>query len=58
MRKKKNTPKPTFTDRRIIGFSLPPGLAAQVKIEAARRGLSLRKLFEEIWTTYKNAQAR
>lgn len=58
MRKKKNPPKPTPADRQIIGFSLPRNLAAEVKIEAARRGLSLRKLFEEAWITYKDAQKR
>ncbi len=34
-----------------------PKLAREVKQEAARRGLSLRKLFEEIWELYKS-QAR
>ncbi len=42
-------------ERQIVGFSLPPSLAREVKQEAARRGLSLRKLFEELWQLY-NAQ--
>ena len=40
-------------DRRIIGLSLSPQLAGEVKAEAARRGISLRKLFEELWSTYQ-----
>lgn len=40
--------------RQIIGFSLPPNLAAEVKVEAARRNITLRKLFTELWTLYKN----
>lgn len=39
--------------RQIIGFSLPPDLAGEVKMEAARRNLSLRKLFVEMWAHYK-----
>jgi hypothetical protein len=44
-------------DRQIVGFSLAPAMARDVKQEAARRGLSLRKLFEELWQLYK-AQPR
>jgi hypothetical protein len=39
--------------RQIVGFSLSPALAAEVKNEAAKRNLSLRKLFDEMWTLYK-----
>jgi hypothetical protein len=39
--------------RRIVGFSLPAALASEVKIEAAKRNLSLRKLFGEMWSLYK-----
>lgn len=39
-------------DRRIVGFSLSPDMAADVKAEAARRGISLRKLFEQMWSEY------
>lgn len=39
-------------DRRIVGFSLSPDMATDVKNEAAKRGISLRKLFEEIWSEY------
>jgi hypothetical protein len=40
-------------NRRIIGFSLSPELAREVKAEAGRRGISLRKLFEELWQGYE-----
>jgi len=39
-------------NRKIVGFSLPPDMARAVKAEAAQRGLSLRKLFEEMWQLY------
>ena len=39
--------------RQIVGFSLSPTVAAAVKMEAARRKLSLRKLFEELWADYE-----
>lgn len=42
--------------RQIIGISLSPKLAAEVKAEAAQRGLSLRKLFEEMWELYQNSK--
>ena len=40
-------------NRQIVGISLSPETAAAVKMEAARRKLSLRKLFEEMWTDYQ-----
>ena len=47
--------KPTDTKpraRRILGFSLSPKMAGEVKAEAGRRGITLRKLFEELWEFY------
>jgi hypothetical protein len=47
--------------RQIVGISLAPEMARAVKAEAGRRGISLRKLFEELWTQYektKPAKAR
>lgn len=41
------------TVRQIVGFSLSPDQAAAVKIEAARRGISLKKLFDEMWSLYQ-----
>jgi hypothetical protein len=43
-------------NRQIVGFSLPPALATAVKEEAARRNVSLRKLFEEMWEGYSAKQ--
>jgi len=42
--------------RQIVGFSLSPEMARAVKAEAAYRGLSLRKLFEELWAGYEDAK--
>ena len=42
--------------RKIIGVSLPAALAQEVKLEAARRNTSIRKLFEEMWTDYQAKQ--
>lgn len=39
--------------RQIVGFSLDPEMAREVKAAAATKGLSLKKLFEEIWRVYK-----
>jgi len=43
------------SDRQIVGFSLSPQTARAVKTEAARRGISLRKLFEEMWENYEKS---
>lgn len=48
--------KPAGHSRQIVGFSLPPEIAQEVKVEAAKRNVSLRKLFEELWTLYKQAR--
>lgn len=45
--------KPRQDNRQIVGFSLSPDMARDVKSEAGRRGVSLRKLFEEMWAGYK-----
>ncbi len=42
--------------RQIVGFSLPPAIAREAKAEAARRGLSLRGLFEEMWSRYQKTK--
>lgn len=46
------------TPRKIVGFSMSPALATAVKQEAARRGISLRKLFEELWELYKETKGK
>jgi hypothetical protein len=42
----------------IIGIRLDPQLARQVKAEAARRGIGMNKLFQELWASYKPPVAR
>lgn len=42
------------TPRKIVGISMSPSMAAEVKEEAAKREMSLRKLFEEMWALYKD----
>jgi hypothetical protein len=44
--------------RRILGFSLPPELADEVKKEAEMRSIKLRNLFIEIWEIYKKNKTR
>lgn len=44
--------------RQIVGFSLTPEFAAEIKKEAARRKLSLQALLREMWTLYKAKQPR
>ena len=40
--------------RQIVGFSLTPEFAAEVKMEASRRNISLQELLREMWALYKN----
>jgi hypothetical protein len=42
--------------RQIVGFSLSPELAREVKAEAAKRGVALKILFEEIWAAHKSSK--
>jgi hypothetical protein len=42
----------THRSRQIVGISLPPAVATAFKEEAARRNISLRSLFEEMWQGY------
>ena len=49
----KSSQSKNHTTRQIVGLSLPPDLAREVKQEAARRGLRLKDLFLEIWQLYK-----
>lgn len=46
------------TPRQIVGFSMSPELAAEVKAEAAKRNVSLKKLFEELWDGYKTTKKK
>ena len=45
-------------ERQVLGISLTKAMAREVKIEAARRGLTLRALFEEMWQAYLNGPGR
>ena len=49
----KSSQSKKLTARQIVGLSLPPDLAREVKQEAAWRGLSLENLFLKIWQLYK-----
>lgn len=52
-------PEPGRTKvRQIVGFSLSPQLAAEVKTEAKNRNMRLHLLFEEMWDLYKEKRAR
>ncbi len=53
MIKKTESSRRRNAPRQIVGFSLSPEMAAEIKVEAARRGLSLRQLLEEMWGQYK-----
>ncbi len=53
MKSKSESLRRELKARQIVGFSLRPDLAAAVKVEAARRNISLRDLFGEMWTLYK-----
>ena len=46
------------SERQIIGFVMTPKLATEVKKEAARRSMTLRKLFEDMWKIYKEKKGR
>lgn len=50
--------RPHTTPRKIVGFSMNPDLAIEVKKEAAHRGITLRKLFEELWDLYKKKHSK
>jgi hypothetical protein len=58
MPRKRGTPRPPTEGRQIVGFSLPRDLAAEVKMEAARRGVSLKDLFTEMWALHKSSQKK
>jgi hypothetical protein len=43
--------------RQIVGFSLAPEFAAEFKMEAARRNMSLQELLREMWMLYKKTKS-
>jgi hypothetical protein len=52
MATEKSEPRRTKT-RQIVGFSLSPELAAEVKAEAKNRKIALQTLLLEMWALYK-----
>jgi hypothetical protein len=53
----------TAADQRteLLGVRVTPARRREIKIEAARRGLTIAELFEELWQDYlerKNAGGR
>jgi hypothetical protein len=47
-----NLQKSRNISRQIVGFSLSQDMAREVKAHAGKQGLSLRKLFEDMWRVY------
>lgn len=44
---------PHVQPRQIVGISLSPEMAREVKAYAGQQGVSLRKLFEDMWQAHK-----
>jgi hypothetical protein len=42
----------------VVGVRMTPELAATFKSEAAKRRISGRRLFEEMWATYRKSGAK
>lgn len=40
-------------ESKIIGLRLSPSLVEEVKVEAKRRGMTMNRLFEELWSNYQ-----
>ncbi|MDS0794384.1 hypothetical protein NUV26_19655 [Burkholderia pseudomultivorans] len=40
-------------DTQIVGIRMSPALAHEVKLEATKRGITLKALFAELWESYK-----
>ncbi len=57
MKTKNNSATKSLQPRKIIGLSLPPHVAAAVKLEAARRNITLRDLFMELWALHRNRKS-
>jgi hypothetical protein len=53
MKSSKPTPTAEFSALRIVGVSLPPEVATEFRMEAARRNMRLRALFLEMRAKYK-----
>jgi hypothetical protein len=44
--------------RKILGVSLPPEIANEVKAEAAKRDITVRELFLELWAKHRGRTAK
>lgn len=55
MTKPENVRKNTKNDgeTQIVGIRMSPALAHEVKMEATKRGITLKVLFAELWEGYK-----
>ncbi|CAJ0780654.1 hypothetical protein LMG18090_01219 [Ralstonia mannitolilytica] len=40
-------------ETQIVGIRMAPALAQEVKLEATRRGITLKVLFAELWASHK-----
>jgi hypothetical protein len=40
-------------ETQIVGIRMSPALAHEVKLEATRRGITLKVLFAELWEGYR-----
>ena len=53
MAESKKQRSPNSRPRQIVGISLDPEMAREVKAYAGQNGLSLKALFEDMWQIYK-----
>jgi hypothetical protein len=51
-------PKPSQPRRAMVGIRMTHDRETEVKVEAARRGVSVATLFDEIWQAYVRGKAR
>lgn len=40
-------------ETQIVGIRMTPALAQEVKLEATRRGVTLKVLFAELWASHR-----
>ncbi|CAJ3630269.1 Uncharacterised protein [Burkholderia pseudomallei] len=41
-------------ETQIVGIRMSPALAQEVKMEATKRGITLKVLFAELWESHKH----
>lgn len=41
-------------ETQIVGIRMTPELAQEVKLEATKRGITLKVLFAELWASHKH----